>query len=45
VRYAKAGRGRRKGRIWKQDKNNRRKSGKSEEELRDRCLNCIIVEI
>ena len=24
---------------------NRRKNGKSEEELRNRCLNCIIVEI
>lgn len=45
ARYAKAGRGRRKGRIWKQDKNNGRKSGKSEEELRDKCLNGMIVEI
>ena len=45
MRYAKAGRGRRKGRIWKQDKNNGRKSGKRVEELRDKCLNGMIVEI
>lgn len=43
--YAKAGRGRRKVKVGKQDKNKGRRSGEDGGELRDRCLNCIIDDI